>query len=60
MNRIGAVKAYFERKDAQAPEGGRKVDMSELKALSDADREELGTLAAQQLGVSLDAKEKAA
>lgn len=56
MGRIEAIKTFFQRKDRITPEGGRTVDMSELKGLSSNDREELGNLAAKELGVTLDSK----
>lgn len=46
MSNVAAIRKYFE----QEP-NGRKVEMSELKALSMEDREELGTLARKELGV---------
>ena len=50
MGRIEAIKTFFESK------GGRKVEMAELKALSQAEREELATLAAVELGVVITVK----
>ena len=47
MNRIKAIKTFFEA------DGGRKLDMNELKALSKDDRIALGNMAAQQLGVEI-------
>jgi hypothetical protein len=47
---ITLIKEYFERADAQAPTGGRKCEIPEMKALSAEDRVELGRLAAAELG----------
>lgn len=47
---IVAIKRYFEQTDEFAPQRGRKVEMSELKALSQQERVELGKLACTQLG----------
>lgn len=44
---IKAIKVYFEQN------GGRRVPLAELKALSLEDRQELGRLAAVELGVTL-------
>jgi len=49
-NNAKAIKLFFER------EGGAKVTMAEMKALSTEEREELGTLALAELnrlGISL-------
>ncbi len=48
MKRIEAIKTFFEQ------DGGRKVTMDELKALSTDSRQELGVLSAQALGVELE------
>ena len=53
MGRIEAIKTFFERKDSISPNGGRKVSMTEFKALEQADREELSQLAAAELGVEI-------
>ena len=50
MGRIEAIKTFFESN------GGRKIQMAELKALSQAEREELATLAAKELGVEITVK----
>lgn len=47
---VTLIKSYFERADAQAPEGGRKFEMSELKELPPEARAELGALCAVELG----------
>jgi len=47
---ITLIKGYFERADSQAPTGGRKVEIAEMKTLSAEDRVELGRLAAAELG----------
>lgn len=46
---VKAIKRYFERTDAQAPNGGRQVTMDELKQLSKVERDELGILCAAEL-----------
>lgn len=43
ISNVAAIKMFFESN------GGRKVEMSEMKALTAADREELGVLAREQL-----------
>ena len=48
MTKMKAIKAYFE-----ASPHGRKVTLDELKALPDADRIELASLAAAELGCEL-------
>lgn len=50
MNRITAIKTFFEK------DGGRKVSMDEIKALSGPERDELATLAAAELGEKLEEK----
>lgn len=50
MTKFKAIKTFFEA------DGGRRVGMDELKALSEKDRQELGELAAKELGVELDKK----
>ena len=45
---VKAIKTFFEK------DGGRKVSVSELKALSPTERKELGILAAQALGLELE------
>jgi len=47
MGRIEVIKTFFEK------DGGRKVQMAELKALSQDEREELASLAAKELGFPL-------
>lgn len=54
MSRIQAIRGFFEGVDAITPLGGRKVETGELRALTAADREEIGTLCAKALGVELD------
>ena len=44
MSNVKAIKVFFE-----TGEYGRKTDLSELKALSKYDREELGELARAEL-----------
>jgi hypothetical protein len=57
MTAAKALKVYLERKDNLAPEGGRKVELgTELRALSIEDRQELGRLAAAELGEEIDSK----
>ena len=64
VSAIGAIKTlraqswfrarkFFQRTDQFAPNGGRTITMSEFKAISAADRAELGALAAIELGVEL-------
>ena len=52
MTKYQAIKTFFEA------DGGRKVSMDELKALSTDERNELATLAASELGETLDADKK--
>jgi hypothetical protein len=59
MSRVKAIREFFHRADEIAPEGGRKVEMSELKELSDSDKDELGALAASALGVELEVRKAA-
>lgn len=47
ITNVKAVRDYFEA------DGGRKVNMAELKALSKEDRIELGALAAIELGTTI-------
>jgi hypothetical protein len=47
MTRIKAIKTFFEAS------GGRKVGMQEMKKLTDEDKDELGKLACNELGVQL-------
>lgn len=49
MTRVQAIKTFFES------DGGRRVSMDEMKALTPEDRKELAELAAEKLGVTLDA-----
>jgi len=53
VSAIGAIKTFFQRTDKFAPNGGRTISMPEFKAISAADRAELGALAAIELGVEL-------
>jgi len=52
MNNVAAIRTYFEQIDKIAPNGGKKITMSELKGMSAKDREELGDLCREALGVS--------
>jgi hypothetical protein len=47
MSKLKAIRNYFEA------DGGRKVTLSELKALTTEDKDELAPLAAAELGVEL-------
>lgn len=47
LTRVAAIKRFFEA------EGGRKVTMSELKNLTNDDKQELGNLAAVELGCEI-------
>lgn len=47
MTNMKAIRTFFEA------DGGRKMTMDELKALSKEEREYLATEAAKQLGVEL-------
>lgn len=58
VSRIQAIRGFFEGVDAITPLGGRKVEIGEFRALTAADREELGTLCAAALDVELDALPK--
>lgn len=49
MSRVTAIKTFFER------DGGRRVTLDELRALNDAERQELAELCAKELGQPLDA-----
>ncbi len=53
MKAIAAIKAYFE-----ADPHGREVSMSELKDLSKDERQELGEMCCEALGVEFEATEK--
>lgn len=53
VSAVAAIKRYFERADAIAPNGGKKITMPEITALPLKDRAELGVLAAKELGVTL-------
>ena len=53
MTRLNALRTFFHRTDQFAPEGGRKIEMQELKDLTKAERDELGELAAKELGVEI-------
>ena len=44
MKAVPAIKRYFESN------GGRKIEMSELKELTHEERQELGEMAAVELG----------
>jgi len=47
MTSVKAIRAYFEA------EGGRKMTLKELRALSIEERQELAALYAKELGVEL-------
>lgn len=47
MSRVGVIREYFEK------DGGRKVQFSEIKALTAEDRIELSDAAAKELGVEI-------
>ncbi len=47
MTNTQAIKTFFEK------EGGRRVTFQEINALSREEREELGSLAAAELGVEI-------
>lgn len=49
-NVLKPIKTFFERKDAIAPNGGKRVTMKELKDLSSEARHELADLAREELG----------
>jgi hypothetical protein len=49
MTNIQAIKAFFEA------DGGRKVSMDEMKALTANDRAELGAACAKTLGFEIEA-----
>lgn len=51
ISNVTAIKKFFEK------DGGRPVDMKELRALAPADRTELGALAAKELGCEIQAAE---
>lgn len=53
MTRVQAIKTYFERVDNISPEGGRKVEMKEMKDLGGTGLAALGKLCAEELGVTL-------
>lgn len=55
MKAIVAIKRFFE-----ADPHGRKVEMAELKELSMEERDELGRLCADALGVEFEPSAKAA
>jgi hypothetical protein len=59
MSKVKAIRDFFQREDEIAPEGGRKVNLQELKELSDEDKDELGTLCAEQLGAEIEIKKVA-
>jgi hypothetical protein len=48
MTRVKALREFFEQ------DGGRRLTMEELKDLPKEDREELGNLAAEALGVEIE------
>lgn len=50
---VKAIKQYFEKVDAFAPNGGQKVSMDELKQLSKEERDELGKLIVKETGENL-------
>jgi hypothetical protein len=50
MTNIAAIKAFFEA------DGGRKIEMNEMRALTVEERAELAQMCAKALGVELDSK----
>ncbi len=54
LNSISAIKKFFESS------GGRKVEMSEFRALSMQERHELAKMCCAALGAELDAPSEAA
>lgn len=44
------LKRFFERADSFAPNGGRKLEMSELSGIPSEERRKLAALAAIELG----------
>jgi len=50
VSNVQAIKEFFEAN------GGRKIGMEEMKALSNNERKELGALAASALGYSVKAE----
>ena len=53
MTNATAIKTFFEQTDHIAPNGGRKVEMAEMKALGRDGLKELGALCAAALGVEI-------
>ncbi len=53
VTRVVAVKRYFERADAFAPTGGRKIEGKEFIALTPDERQEIASLCATELDVEL-------
>lgn len=54
LNSISAIKKFFEA------DGGRKVEMSEFRALSMQERHELASMCCKALGCELDTPSEAA
>lgn len=52
MKAVAAIKAYFE-----AEPHGRKISMDELRDLSKPERQELGEMCCEELGVEFEAAE---
>lgn len=53
MNRITAIKTFFQQPSDTPEYPARNVTMAEMKELTPEDREELGKLCAEALGVTL-------
>lgn len=54
LNKVTAIKRYFEQDDKLSPGGGKKVGTPEMAALGNDGRQELAVLAAKELGVDLE------
>ncbi len=48
LNKVAAIKRYFES------DGGRPITLSEMRALTGPDRDELGAACAKALGCELE------
>jgi hypothetical protein len=57
MTPLGALRALMHRQDELAPEGGRQLGLAELQELTKEERDELGRLAATELGVEIEEKQ---
>ena len=53
ISAVKAIKTYFEQKDRISPGGGRKVTMDELKGLDSTERQAVGRMAAEALGMEI-------